>query len=107
MQRVQQGSVGVALRARMIDQDGNPVDLTGAGTLSILARPPRGATKVFAATVVGDAPNGVLEYVTAAAGDLDSFGRWEFQPRAEWVGPPVVDLRGLAIQFDVVENLDG
>ena len=107
MQRVQQGSIGVRFVAELVDQNGKALDLAGFDELELVFLPPKGAARVFEATVSGETTNGLLEY-TSAAGDLDQFGRWRYQPHVVESGdPPVREHRGLAIEFEVVENLDG
>lgn len=111
MQRVQQGSIGVRFVAELVDQAGKALELAGFDELELVFLPPKGAARVREATVSGETANGLLEY-TSAAGDLDQFGEWRFQPRVVESGaqpedPPVREHRGLAIPFQVVENLDG
>lgn len=111
MQRVQQDSVGVVFRAELIDQDGKAINLDGLTVRELVFLPPRGAARVRTAQVIGEPVNGVLEYVSVE-GDIDQFGRWRYQPLVLEPGaaeedPPVRRLRGLYIEFEVVENLDG
>lgn len=94
-----QNQVGAVVRVRMLDQDGNPVSLAGATTLEILARPPRGPAKVWAAAEVAE---GVLGYTTQA-GDLAEFGQWRLQGH---LVNPTQDVRGLAFSVDVRIALD-
>ncbi len=60
------------------------LDLAGATSLAIKAKPPIGAAKSFTGTLLNKSgPRATtrygVKYVTAAVGDLDEAGDWEIQ----------------------------
>lgn len=101
MLRVQQGQVGDTIALDVVDQAGAPLPLGDATELVLLARPPRGATKVWPGIVVPDPEASLVGHVTAA-GDLAEFGPWVLQPR---VTKPSGVFRGTLVPMDVLPAL--
>jgi len=70
------GSTGPDLQITLKDQDGNPVDLTGATVTFSMVNTSTGATKVNAASAtVTDAAGGKFKYSWGAS-DLDEAGNF-------------------------------
>ncbi len=73
---IQVGSVGLVFRATFLDQDGAPLDLSEAESVTFyFTKPKHLATLEKSATVAGDGTDGQAQYV-AVAGDIDRDGRW-------------------------------
>lgn len=112
-----QGAIGLKLRFRITGGGGatNPVDLTpfvgGGSTLEIVAQPPTGPERTWAATIDGDPTSGQL-LRTTVEGDLDQFGTWELiahalKPGATEADPPELDFRSSRARLRVEAALDG
>lgn len=78
-QACQVGDVGVALVVTVVDQAGDPVDLTAAIGMKIRLQRPDATVAEFDATLYTDGSDGKMVYATAAANDLDQAGEWGIQ----------------------------
>jgi len=76
---IQVGQIGLPIQRAIVDQDGDPVDLTNATTLELILGDRNGNKAAYEATVVGAPTAGVIEYVTVSASDIGSRGRWGIQ----------------------------
>lgn len=74
------GAVGVALRLAIVDEDGDPLDLTTASVKKMRIKPQGRDTYEKEATVEG-AGNNVLVYVTTSSEDLPVGGEYAYQAR--------------------------
>jgi len=79
---IQKASVGIPLRIKFIDEDGDAINLAGASTKRIYLEKPDGTdltkTGSFTTTPAGDGSDGYLDYVFQS-GDLDTTGQWRAQ----------------------------
>ena len=75
---VRVGDIGVTFRGRIVDR-GSVVDILTQTTIELRFKGPTGAVKTQGASLTTDGTDGLLEYVTAAAGDIDEAGRWSWQ----------------------------
>ena len=97
------GNIGTSFRLFIVDQANAIVDLTGFTTIEIRFRKPDRTTVVIvAAALFGPATDGVIEFVTIVAGDLDVAGGWKHQGR---VVIPSGTFWTEIVSFDVKDNL--
>ena len=75
------GDVGTELVCQLVDQDGDVVDLSAAGTMRIFLGKPGGSVLTKAAVLDTDGTDGRMKYLTID-GDVDEAGVWEIQGRA-------------------------
>ena len=101
MQSPQKDAVGVAIKARVIEDEA-AVDVSTSSTKQIFLKKPDGTIVIKTAAFVTDGIDGWLQYVTVA-GDLDASGTWEYQPYV--VLPGGYDGRGARLSFEVRDNL--
>jgi len=74
----QVGDIGTTIKATIVDQDGNALDVSGASTLQLIFLKPNGVQESQTATMTNDGTDGIIEYVTIAD-DLDVPGVWKSQ----------------------------
>lgn len=98
---IQQDAIGLTFDIALVDSRGNPVDIRGATTLQIIARPPAGAVNTWTATESSTGIN-YLRYDTVS-GDLDESGLWRYQARVVFADGD--DIRSSVQTFEVEENL--
>jgi hypothetical protein len=87
-EEIRAGDVGTAFRYRILDQDGNPFDLSTATALRLFFEVPGGEVTEHTASLVGDGTDGLLQYV-GASGDIPRGGNYRVQakvtrPDGEW-----------------------
>lgn len=70
----------IVIDIRVLDKNGNVVDISGATTTQILLKPPTGPWREYTANFVSDGTDGWLRYRTAA-GVLDTAGLWSKRAR--------------------------
>jgi hypothetical protein len=78
-------------------------DVSAAQTLEIRLRSDGGVVKIKTGTLTNDGTDGLFEYTTISADDLDEVGRWTIQGRAQWVDG--TDLWTRPAYFKVIGNL--
>ena len=78
------GNVGTVFRAKVVDQDGKPVDISAASTLTFKWKAPDGTVDSHTASLSTDGTDGLCQYTTTSAADLDQAGTWEWQVFADW-----------------------
>jgi hypothetical protein len=104
VQVAQKGDIGTAIRLTITKQsDGTVLDISTASTKQIILRSPAGKVKTFTATLVTDGTDGKMEYITAAAADLDEAGKWDVQGRVVIASSNRKTI--LPVQFEVKANL--
>lgn len=91
---------GTIIRTVLRNQDDDPMDLTGASTLTFRFKKPDDTVVEKTATVSGSATDGTLVYLTEA-GFLDQAGTWEFQVYIELASG---SWHSDVSQFQVKEN---
>jgi hypothetical protein len=96
------GDIGINIDYQFIDEDGDPVDVSLATTITIYLQAPDGTQKNFGASFVGDGSDGWIRYTTVATSDLDQAGRWQIQGYAD-DGPTNYGFRGTLYVGDVGE----
>lgn len=102
MSEVQRNAIGVKIKINVVDEEGNPVNLTGATNLKIKMRPDVGSDGLTkTATLEG---TDAVYCLTTATSDLDTLGIWKAQVYYE-LGSYKGDTRPVEI-FSVVDNLD-
>jgi hypothetical protein len=72
------GSVGLELVVFAPDQDGDPLDLSGATQLLVYLTRPDGTVLTKTAVLDTDGTDGLFKYVTQS-GDLSVKGTWKIQ----------------------------
>lgn len=77
-QSCQNSSPNVSLEVLVVDQDGNPVDLSTAASLELWLLSPTGIPRTVPAVVVSNGLDGKLFY-TVSAQDLPEAGLWSVQ----------------------------
>lgn len=80
------GDIGTSLRATVYDQGGVIVDLSSFDALTIKLLKPDHTTVEFITSLFTDGTDGVMEYVTTLASDLDIAGIWKLQGIVELGG---------------------
>ena len=102
---VRVGNIGVVFEVDVIDQDGNPVDISNAviTTRQIIFVKPRIKTRLAKTGVlVNDGTDGKMKY-TSVSGDLDEVGVYKIQASIVFVsGATLTTDIGT---FEVAENL--
>jgi len=100
---IQNGNIGVKIVVNVVDENGDPRNLTGATNLKIKLRSvlPSQKGKSFTATAE-NLSQGSLSYTTVA-GNIDALGEWKVQAYYElngWQGHTKPE-----IAFQVEDNL--
>lgn len=78
MLSVQIGDYAFKIRRRILDQDGNVVDISSYTTRTFKLQKPDGTTVSRGASFTTTGSDGDIEYTTVS-GDIDMAGAWEFQ----------------------------
>ncbi len=84
-QSCQNAAPNVALQVQVVDQDGNPVDLSSALLLTLWLLAPGGAAVPVTAALVSNGRDGKLQYITNS-GDLPQAGLWGVQAALNYGG---------------------
>lgn len=79
-QSCQNSVPNIVLQALVVDQDGDPVDLSAAALLEFLLLAPDGVTQPVVASFVSNGYDGLIQYITDAD-DLTEVGLWQLQAR--------------------------
>lgn len=74
----QVNDIGTTIKAAIVDQDGNALDVSGASTLQLIFLKPNGVQETKTATMTSGGADGIIQYVTVS-GDLDVPGIWKSQ----------------------------
>lgn len=98
---LQVGAIGAAITLSCTE-DGVAVDLTDATTHEIILHGPRGPRLTKVGSIVGDAEDGVLMWITVA-GDISQPGTWRAQ--AHLVFDDLTEFWSSTIEFTVGPNL--
>ena len=88
MADIHKGDIGTRFKCKIVDQDKNIVDLSGASVREILFKKPDTTTMAKVAALSGDGTDGYIEYISVAD-DLNVVGDWKIQayvktPEGEW-----------------------
>lgn len=75
---VRNGQTGTVFRATIKDENGDPVDVSGAATKKIKARAPSGNVKEYAASFTTDGTDGQIEAEDTNADFVDENGYWTY-----------------------------
>jgi hypothetical protein len=94
------GDVGTVFQMALVNQDNQPLDLTGASVLEIIFLKPDGTFLTKTASLVGAPELGTIS-ASFTQGDLDTEGQWGFQarvvnPLGAWKSRPGAFLVGRA-----------
>ena len=86
------GDWGTVLRFRMLQYDGDPLDLSTASAIKLYMRSPSDVTVSFDASLVTDGTDGKAE-ATITNGSWSAYGIYTLEPVAtfasgEWAGSP-------------------
>jgi len=68
----------IQLRFTIVDQEGFPIDISGASTKNIILKRKGAVASTVVGVFTGDGTDGELEYDTVTT-DLDADGVWEIQ----------------------------
>jgi hypothetical protein len=79
LETIHVGVIGLVIELEVLDENGDPKDLSSASVLEIKLRAPGGSTTTYTAVLSGDGTDGKMRYVTASADDLDTVGQWTKQ----------------------------
>jgi len=101
MSSVPESSIGAVIEFVVLDQDGTPLDISGATVTELIFRNPSGLTITKPATFVSNGQDGKLQYVTVA-GDLVGYGAWRIQAHVALLG---MNGRSEIEIFGVAKNL--
>jgi len=93
--------VTVKLKAHIVDEDGDDVDVSAATTKQILLEAPGGTDTANTATFSGDGTDGYIEFTTLIT-TLDEIGIWAAQA---YVVTPTQTLKSNIHSFEVKSNL--
>lgn len=77
-QSCQNSCPNVALQVQVVDQNGNPVDVSTANALEFFLLAPDGVPQQVAASLLSNGLDGMLQYVTTDE-DLEVVGVWQIQ----------------------------
>jgi len=74
------GDVGTSIRVRLVDECGEPIDIstTTSQRIAAVSEQTGDTPKVFTAGLLTDGVDGWIEYLTVA-GDFDVAGTWKLQ----------------------------
>jgi len=75
---VHAGDIGVVLRITLVDDAGDPIDISTASVTQIKLRAPDDDVLTLPASFLTDGTDGVIQYITQA-GVLDVPGTWKYQ----------------------------
>lgn len=98
---LQKGAIDAIIRCT-ITEDGDVLPIDGATAKNIVLRSPSGVVKTKTAAFTTDGTDGMLQYVTSSASDLDETGWWKAQPD---ITIPGYSGRCSVAQFEVLGNL--
>lgn len=73
------GDIGTALRCTVRDENNAVVDLSTATVLQIKLLKPDREEVIHTGALYTDGTDGILQYVTTSADDLDQVGIWKLQ----------------------------
>lgn len=73
------GDIGTALRCTILDEDSVAVNLSSASSITIKLLKPDSTIVTFTGALYTDGTDGIVQYVTATANDLDQSGIWKIQ----------------------------
>ncbi len=77
---IHKGDIGTAFRATLKDQNNDVQDVSTATTLKLKFRKPNNGDVIEkTAALYTDGTDGVIQYVTISADDLDETGIWSIQ----------------------------
>jgi hypothetical protein len=94
---VVQNDFGYNLDMKLQDVDGNPVDLTGAGTVTLFCALPNASTsKVIGTCNVTSTSGGSVRYIVGSADFTDAEQIYSCEVETNW-GTKVTTARGLTI----------
>jgi len=80
---IRKGDVGAVFRVRILDEDGNPVDLRNSPIKKIFFGRPIVGWFERTAVFTTDGEDGLIEYKTTTEEDLNAVGTWRLQGYAE------------------------
>lgn len=80
------------------------IDISSYTTLEIIVEYPDATTTTFTASTTTDGTDGLMEYVTTAAGDLPQAGNHRMQGRLAKASP-LEDFKTEIVSFEVKANL--
>lgn len=92
---------GIDFEAQFIDENGDPLDITGNSSVDMEFRKPDNAKVTELAITIVNALTGEVKYTESTTSKANILGAWEYRPRAHFVATP--DLPGRWVQF-VVED---
>lgn len=96
------GDFGTAFELE-IQEDGSTIDISSYTTLQMIFLKPDGVTKLTETAVfTTDGVDGLMQYVTTAASEIDVAGNWKRQGRLAKVGE---DFKTEVVVFEVIDNL--
>ena len=99
MSSPQAGTVGVVFTVEVLE-GGGAMDLTGYSDITLVLKAPNGTKASYAASIVGDAADGIVSYTTTTSRDLYTPGAWQGQVRLDGVDVPTS-----VFDFTVLPNL--
>lgn len=73
------GDIGTALRCTVRDESGAVVPLQTATSIQIKLLKPDRESVILTASYYTDGSDGIIQYVTSSADDLDQVGIWKLQ----------------------------
>ncbi len=76
---IHKGDIGTAFQITMRDENGAIIDLTSASEKKIRLQRPDLTTTEVNATFATNGADGVIQWKTAVAGDLNQAGTWKIQ----------------------------
>lgn len=97
------GDIGTAFRATIRDESGNIKDLSSASLLQLIFRKPDSTLLTKTATLYTNGVDGIIQWSTTSASDLDLVGPWKIQGKVVISG---ATHRSDVQSFDVFPNLD-
>ncbi len=104
MADLQVGVIGAEIELALVNQDGTAIDVSTASEKLIYLMSPKGKRLAVAAAFVNTGTDGLIDYTTTAATELDTPGQWQVQAKVT-IGSTVYPS---SIQsFNVVANLYG
>jgi hypothetical protein len=102
-QSCQNACPNVSLEVELVDQDGEPIDLSEASELQFWLRAPDGSFRPVPAAFSSNGIDGLISYLTTSA-DLTEAGLWSIQAQATFDTNVIVSRWGyFAVEPNVVD----
>lgn len=103
--RVHVGAIGLVIRLTIVDQDGSALNVSTSTEKEILLQGPEDtAATAKTAVFYTDGSDGIIQYTTTSADDLDHEGQWQAQAYCLLSGGSV--WRSSIYKFPVEANLE-